>query len=203
LNCTLRKLLLRFYNALWEYRLGINSRGISKTLMESDSYDYSTISYLAIMAILRSLSLKPSDVFVDLGCGKGRVLCCASRFNIQEIIGVEINKALCDIAERNARKLHGKKSCIKILNVSAKDFDYRRGTVYYLFNPFGVSTLSSVLTKLEQSARLYPRKIRIVYVNPVDEFLLAERSWLEMYDRWDVGEKFALMNNVSFWRVKD
>ena len=195
--------MLRFCNALWEYRLGINSRGISKTLTDSDSHNYATISYLEIMPILRSLSLKSSDVFVDLGCGKGRVLCCASRFKVQEIIGVEINKALCDIAERNARKLRGKKSRIKIINVSAEDFDYRRGTVYYLFNPFGVSALSSVLTKMEQSVRLHPRKIRIVYVNPVDEFLLTKSSWLEIYDRWNVGEKFALMNNVAFWRAKN
>ncbi len=192
--------MLKFSSALWEYRLGINSRGISKT---PGSHDYATVSYLEIMAIMRSLSLKSSDVFVDLGCGKGRVLCCASRFKVQEIIGVEINKDLCDIAERNARKLRGKKSHIKIINVSAKDFDYRRGTVYYLFNPFDVSALSSVLTKMEQSVRLHPRKIRIVYVNPVDEFLLTKSSWLEMYDRWNVGEKFALMNNVVFWRAKD
>lgn len=196
---TLTRLMLKFSSALWEYRLGISSRGISKT---PGSHDYTTMSYLEIMAILHSLSLKSSDVFVDLGSGKGRVLCCASRFKVQEIIGVEINKALCDIAERNARKLRGKKSRIKIINVSAEDFDYRRGTVYYLFNPFDASTLNSVLTKMEQSVRLHPRTIRVVYVNPVNEFLLTKSSWLEMYDRWNVGEKFALMNNVAFWRAK-
>lgn len=196
----LTRLMLKFNSALWEYRLGINSRGFFKTPC---SHDYATMSYLEIMSILRSLSLKSSDVFVDLGCGKGRVLYCASRFQVQEIIGVEINKVLCDIAERNARKLRGKKSRIKIINVSAEGFDYRRGTVYYLFNPFDVSTLSSVLTKIEQSARLHPRKIRIVYVNPVHEFLLRKSGCLEIYDRWKRGYKIAVMAEVSFWRMKD
>jgi predicted RNA methylase len=188
---------------LWEYKLGVNTRGIVKDAKESDSHYYSTISYHLTMAILRSLFLISSDVFVDIGCGKGRVLCCASRFGIRKVIGVEIDKDLCDIAECNAKKVHGRKSIIEIFNVSAEDFDYRTGTVYYLFNPFGVSTLSSVLTRMERSLRLQPRKLTIVYVNSVHDSLLSKSGWLEMYSKWEAGDKFGLMHNVSFWRSKD
>ena len=200
MHWTLTRLMLRLTSVLGEYGLGINSRGFMKT--PGDSHDYDTMSYLEIMLILRNLSLKSTDVFVDLGSGKGRVVCCASKFKVQEIVGVELDKALCDIAECNARKVRGKKSCSRITNVSAEDFDYERGTVYYIFNPFGASILSSVLKKIEQSLRLYPRNVRIVYANPVHEFLLAKSGWLEMYDRWEVGKKFTAENNVSFWRAK-
>jgi predicted RNA methylase len=188
---------------LWEYKLGVNTRGIVNDATESDSHYYSTIPYHPTLAILHSLSLRSSDVFVDIGCGKGRVLCCASRFRIREVIGVEMDKALCDIAEYNAKKVHGRKSIIKTFNVSAEDFNYRTGTVYYLFNPFGVSTMSRVLTKMERSLRSQSRKLTIVYVNSVHESLLSKSGWLEMYERWKAGDKFGLMHNVSFWRSKD
>jgi predicted RNA methylase len=188
---------------LWEYRLGINSRGIVYGATESDFHHYSTVSYRSTMAILRNLSLKPSDVFVDIGCGKGRVLCCASRYRIQEVIGIEVDKTLCDIAKCNAKKVHGRKSSINVINVSAEEYDYRIGTVYYLFNPFGASTLNAVLAKMEQAVRLKPRKLKIVYVNSVHDIVLNRCDWLEMYDRWEAGKQFGLMHDVSFWRTKD
>src|SRR3972149_6626071 len=138
---------------LWEFKLGIDSRGIVHSSAQSDYHHYSTISYHEIMMILRSLSFRLSDAFVDIGCGKGRVLCCASRFRIQEVIGIEIDNELCAIAQRNARKVRSRKSSITIINDAAENFDYRAGTVYYLFNPFGVSTLRRVLEKMKQSVQ--------------------------------------------------
>ena len=199
-NLLLTKLLLKSCNALWEYRLGINSRGALPESVESDSVSYSTISYCTVMEILRSLSLKPSDVFVDIGCGKGRVLCCASRLKIREVIGVEIDEGLCAIAQLNTEKVRGKKSPAKIIHVAAQEFDYRVGTVYYLFNPFGAATLNQVLVSMKQSLQQQPREIRIVYVNPVAEFLLKKSDWLEMHDRWQARDKFGLMHDVSFWQ---
>lgn len=190
-------------NMLWEYRLGIHSRGALYRAAGSDSVPYSTISYRTIMEILHSLSLKPSDVFVDFGCGKGRVLCCASRFRIREVIGIEIDKGLCAAAQRNAEKARGKKSSIRIINAAAQEFDYRLGTVYYLFNPFGAATLNRVLTRMKKSLQLKRRKITIVYVNPLAEFLLNESNWLEMSDRWRAGDRFGLMHDVSFWQGKN
>ena len=197
------QLFIKLSNALWEYKLGINSRGIVYSTPKSDHYHYATISYHSTMAILHNLYLKISDVFVDIGCGKGRVLCCASRFRIQEVIGVEIDKDLCAIAQCNVKKLRGTKTNLQVINTSAENFDYQVGTVFYLFNPFGILTLSNVLAKMEQSVRLRPRKLRIVYVNPVHETLLRKSDWLEIYDKWIAEEKFGLMHDVSFWRVKD
>ena len=69
LDRLLTRLLWKCDNMLWEYRLGINSRGESFGTANSDSIPYSTIPYRMIMRILRRLALEPSDVFVDIGCG--------------------------------------------------------------------------------------------------------------------------------------
>ena len=69
LDRPLTRLLLKCDNVLWEYRLGIHSRGESFSTANSDSIPYSTIPYRMLMKILRHLALEPSDVFVDIGCG--------------------------------------------------------------------------------------------------------------------------------------
>ena len=202
LNLLLTRLLLKFSNMSWEYKLGVNTRGVLYTRATSDSVPYGTVSYLMTMEILRKLCLKPLDVFVDIGCGKGRVLCCASQFKIREVIGVEIDKSLCEKAQQNAEKVRSKKSPIRIINADVQEFDYQIGTVYYLFNPFGAATLNQVLARIRESLQLQPRKVRIVYVNPVAESMLQKSDCLEMYDRWRAGKKFGLVHDVSFWKSK-
>jgi cyclopropane fatty-acyl-phospholipid synthase-like methyltransferase len=36
------------------------------------------------------LQPSPRDVFVDLGCGKGRMICFMARYRLRKIIGVEL-----------------------------------------------------------------------------------------------------------------
>ncbi len=54
-----------------------------------------------VRKLLSELSLPPGRVFVDFGCGKGRVLMVASCYPFQRIVGVEISGRLCDVARRN------------------------------------------------------------------------------------------------------
>lgn len=192
----------RFHNMLNEYKLGINTRGTAE-VNEADAVHYATINYSAIWAILNCLELRPSDVFVDLGCGKGRVVCCASRFNMKAVIGVEVETQLCDIAKANAARVRERRSSITIVNSPVQNFEYSIGTVFYLFNPFGIATLKTVLAKLEQSLRENPRRIRIVYVFPAHEALLRESGWLENECRWDVRSDVRFQHNVSFWKSRE
>jgi SAM-dependent methyltransferase len=192
----------KFCNRGWEYKLGINTRGMAQAL-EPDSCHYVPHSYSLTWAILHSLTLSSSDVFVDIGCGKGRVICCAACFNIREVTGVEISKNLCEIAERNAIRLSGRRAPITIINTPAQDCDYLKGTVFYLFNPFGALTLRRVLAKIQLSLSAHPRFVRIVYVNPQHESLLQVGGWLELYDRWESGRRPELAHDISFWRSKD
>lgn len=200
LNFKLMGPLEKMHNMAWECRLGIHSRGVIFTRKQLDYKHYATSSYSFIMRILRSLNMDRRDVFVDIGCGKGRVLCCASRFEIKEVIGVEIDDNLYKIARENVRKAHGKKSSIMIIHASAIDFDFSLGTIYYLFDTYGESSLRITLAKMKESLRVHPRRFRIVYVNPVHETVFSQSKWLKMYDKWRAGEGFGIRNDVSFWK---
>lgn len=202
LDRLLARLLLKCDNMLWEYRLGIKSRGESFSTPDSDSVPYSTVPYRMIVKILRHLALDPADVFVDIGCGKGRVLCCASRFRIRQVVGVEMDQDLCAAAQRNTERVRGRRSPVRIAHATAQEYDYRAGTVYYLFCPFGAATLDQVLARIRQSLQGEPRRIRIVYVNPMAEFLLQRSDWLRMTEKWQTGDEFGLIHDVSFWQAE-
>jgi hypothetical protein len=196
--------LKKTLNLIWECRLNISTRGVTgSNPNEPEHIHYGTIAYPAIHTILHSLGLNSHDIFVDLGCGKGRVLCCAARFNIELVVGVEYSAQLSRQAEINGKKLRGRNSPITILHMLAQEFDYSRGTVFYMFHPFGPNVLLQVLEKMQTGFNLRHRCIRIVYVNPVFEELLKKCEWLEEYERWMPNTKGNNEHVISFWRSRD
>jgi cyclopropane fatty-acyl-phospholipid synthase-like methyltransferase len=171
---------VRLDNLRNEVRLGISTRGMVD-VDHPDSAYYATMSYPAIRRVLRGLALRPTDVFVDIGCGKGRVLCCAARHPVDHVVGVDISADLCAAAEANARRLRGRRSPITVHNVPAHEFDYSRGTVFFLFNPFGAATLDHVLTKIRDDTR--GRAVRLAYAVPTHRDVVARHRWLRPWAR--------------------
>lgn len=184
----------------WELRLGVHTRGRLGYMPGPDSIWYQTMSYAEIFTVLRELHLGPSDTFVDLGCGKGRVVFSAAQFHIREAIGVELDKSLCTIAESNSHHVRNKKCSIRIVNTPAEDYDYRDGNVYYMYHPFGAVTLTKVLGLIKQSLKPRPRPIKIAYVHPVHEDVLYHTDWLVNYDVWE--QQSVIFHKVSFWKTK-
>ncbi len=155
--------------------------------------------YVTINRILDYLSLQPTDVFVDVGSGKGRVLCLAARYAVREVIGIEVVPELCRVAEKNSRRMRGRKSPIVIHNSRAQDFDYSKGTVFTFFNPFGAETLSIVLDRIHAGLEQSPRPIRLAYANPKHEAILSQRPWLDRYEMW-LKEELGMEHSVTFYR---
>jgi len=200
----LARIRKKIINMFWERRLNICTRGVTHANPnEPENIHYGTIAYSTIHAIMKHLGLKADDVFVDLGCGKGRALCCAARTAVSSAIGVEYSLELAGEAQRNAENLRGRCSTITIEHALAQKFDFSKGTVFYMFHPFGPSVLQQVLRKMEAGWNSNQRKIRIVYVNPVHESSLKDCDWLEEYDRWEPKTKGNNEHTISFWRSKN
>jgi SAM-dependent methyltransferase len=192
----------RIADRICERRLGIATGGVVE-IDRPDSNRYATFAYSSIVRILRNLEMGAEDVFVDIGCGMGRVVCCAAQFHIARVIGIDIDEALCAIARANARRLRARFAPIEIVNVPAQEFDYRDCTRVLLFNPFGEATLNLVIGAMKQSLKEKPRSIRIAYVNPFFDELLERTSGFERYERWQRRPWSGLKFDVSFWRSGD
>jgi precorrin-6B methylase 2 len=108
--------------------------------------------------------------FVDIGCGKGRVLLVASSFPFRSICGIDLSRTALKIAEKNIRTYRGPKQ--KCFNIHIRNGDARyfepciENTVYYFFHPFDVGTLDVVLTKIASKLRGQGKMIYIVCVWP-------------------------------------
>lgn len=139
---------------------------------------YQPSYYGRLEKMVRHLRFTSDDVFVDFGCGKGRVVFFVALHKLKKVIGVEVDGALIECARRNLSRLRMRNSPVEFVHGDAGLFDVREGTVFFMFNPFGEATLAKVLQNIKESLSSYPRKIRIVYYAPVFMGLLDRQDWL-------------------------
>lgn len=134
--------------------------------------------------IRRTLDIVPNlggSVFIDIGCGKGRVCVVATEYAFSRIIGVEFGAALAAVAQRNAeviRKRFPERTAIDIQVGDGTCFtppDDNAPMVIFLYNPFGEMLIEALLKHLETIIRRQERKIFVAYYNPV-HFAVFDRS---------------------------
>lgn len=183
---------------LIERRLNIHTTGRTDVDVV-DAVPYSTFAYWAIERVLDGLALSSGDVFVDLGCGKGRVVCAAARRSLGKCVGVDVDANLCEAARANAARMRARIAPIEIINLPAQEFDYTQCTALFLFNPFGPGTLTAVMHSLVDSMRAAPRQVRIAYVNPRHDHCIAASGAFTQYAHWQCRPSGRLKFDVTFW----
>ena len=146
----------------------------------ADATRYEAIPYWLLKRIVEVVKPGSEDVFFDIGCGKGRALAMFALCPIKKSIGVEIDPALSQVAERNAAGLKGRVAPIEVRTENAAETDYSEGTIYFMFNPFGPATLSAVLGRIRETLVKNPRKITVVYYNPLHLEVLRKELGLNI-----------------------
>lgn len=189
----------RLSDVRWESRLGVRTtRNAPSPYPDANRYGY--LAYHSYFAALDLLKLGPSDVVVDLGCGKGRVVCAAAQYPIREAIGVEIDPLLAAMARHNVEQLRRQRAPARVVCESAVDFDFSTTTAIVMFHPFGADTMNQVLDRLAASLVENPRPLRIVYANPELSTVLTARPWLALEAKWTPGRWNRVKFPVHFYR---
>jgi hypothetical protein len=145
-----------------------------------DGIHYSPSPYRQFQEVLAGLRMSSADVFVDLGCGKGRVVCVAALEPIAGVIGVEHDESLLEIARRNAHALKGRRCQVQLLRADLSLDPIPAGTIYYMFGPFGPQTVKHIADGILRTLATAPRHIRVVWIAPGSEGLgvLSHAEWL-------------------------
>jgi SAM-dependent methyltransferase len=111
--------------------------------------------------------------FVDIGSGMGRVVLLAARRAFRQVVGLEISRALHEVARDNlARAGTTTFACrdVRLVRGDAATYRFPRGPlVVYLYNPFDAFVLTTVLDQLVASPS---RPLAIVYHTPVERATL-------------------------------
>lgn len=150
-------------------------RGLATTESPTDplpapelGHPYVPSDWRALGQILPARLVSPADVFLEVGCGKGRVLVAALRYSFRRVIGIELSPDLAAIAAANLRRMgkDGARATIVAADASttavADDV-----TFIYLFNPFAGAIFEAFLQRVSESISRRPRRIRILYLQPL------------------------------------
>jgi hypothetical protein len=118
--------------------------------------------------------------FIDIGSGKGRALLMAADYPFRRILGIELLPELHSVAKANISKYKSdSQQCFVIdcLLGDAREFAFPPDpTVLYLFNPLPESGLVMLISHLKQSLQEHPRRVFVLYHNPLLEHVLTRSA---------------------------
>ena len=145
-----------------------------------------------IRSLKKALSLyriQDSDALIDIGCGKGKVMCVCAKYPFQAVHGLELSPALAETAQRNF-SIFGLEKCRVIVGDAVQFTDYDEYTFFYMFNPFPENVFRAALQNIMQSLERVPRKCVLIYMNPVYHNMIEEMTPFHLAHT---------VNAITFW----
>jgi len=178
----------------FDKRFGVRTSGLiaGRHLKSGHRHDRHSTAYFgvapsvfaALMRRWKRLNPAPSveeTVFVDVGAGMGRAVLLAAEMPFREVVGIELNPVLAQIARRNLAKWRatGRVRAGKVRIVEGDAVEFRlpaMASVAFLFNPFGRPVLKRLLTKWREILATQANRLDLIYVNNEHESLLGETA---------------------------
>jgi predicted RNA methylase len=169
-----------------------------------DASPYEPLRYAAVHIILREISLRTDDVFFDVGCGKGRIVCLFARHRLKRCVGIEYVPSLAAVALANSRRARGLQTPIEIRVQDASLADYADATIVFFYNPFGAERMRRCLARIHESLSMGPRRMRIIYANPIAEQAFHDSAdWLKPVKSFPVPYRRRRdPSTVSVWESR-
>lgn len=149
--------------AFLDLRFGGLLRGVKLTpYSESGAYATANTSYETVRKLFRG-RVRPSDVLVDVGCGKGRVINAWLREGYtNRMIGVDLD---ADVAAETRARLERFRNVTIVTGDVLANFP-EDGTLFYLFNPFNARVLEKFRDRLKMCLlNRAAREAAVVYNN--------------------------------------
>lgn len=149
-----------------------------------DAYVNGPVGYWILRSYLNCAKFPGGEIFYDIGCGHGRVLCMVARQRITKCVGIELSDSFAAKARANAKSLRGRVAPIEVRVGDAAEMDYNDGTTFYFGDPFGAGTMLAVLNRIYGTLKKNPRSIRCIFILPILERsnairrVIAASGWL-------------------------
>ena len=159
--------------------------------------------------------------FVDIGAGKGRAILVASELPFKQVIGVELNPMMADIAQQNvdhwieSRKddpTANRHAPVRLVEQDALDFDFpKTPCVAFLFHPFEAPLMKKLLMSMEKQFAKRAGQLDLLYVNAecaavFDANPAFRRLWfgtVKMSPEDHIADKAAIAQQVAYGSTGD
>ncbi|MGR3912312.1 MAG: methyltransferase domain-containing protein [Candidatus Rhabdochlamydia sp.] len=132
----------------------------SNPYLESKVFPYGETPLRAFELMGKKANLTASDVFVDLGCGRGRGVFFLSTFFHCKGIGIDLTASFMQKARALSRS-HAKKN-VSFICKNFLDFDLSCATCIYLY---GITYSDETLKMLEEKFKTLPLHSRILTID--------------------------------------
>jgi SAM-dependent methyltransferase len=167
---------------------------------------FGAFGWTSCWRVLRQLQAGPSDVFLDIGSGAGRMACAAARFRFGRVIGLEISPALVELAKNNILSLKGRQSACEMLCTDALHYVIPEDvTIIFMYNPFEGSIFESMLRQIVDSYDRKPRRLRLVYANPREHHAVVNYGRFRLTRRillsWRPSPEWKRTQTVQIYEI--
>lgn len=186
------------HDFLYDWRKGINARGIVPLAMlplsafeQEHGRRYQGSRRRVFKRLMKHFApYLPQGTFLDVGCGKGRVMVLANDYGHKKIWGLDLSADLLRICQNNLQRFQQKTAArpsFQLFHSDICDFSaWAEVDIVYLFNPFDGVIFKKVMQSWERQLRP-GQKLFIIYVNPIRSFLL------------DLHPKASLLAHLPAW----
>jgi SAM-dependent methyltransferase len=143
---------------------------------------YEPFPYMKMKKLFTNFSFSESDGFMDIGCGKGRVLIGAAFSGCVNVYGIDISAKLLKYAEKNLAECKKKKADLKykLLCMDVKDLTFTPDiNKLFFYNPFSYRVFLKVMKALKKSVEENPRDVTIFLAGPkhVSRYLVGDKDF--------------------------
>ena len=126
-----------------------------------------------VFELVNLVEMGNEDLFFDIGSGLGQVVLLVNLISGARATGIEYEPAYCAYASAMASRL--RLADVEFINADAREADYSKGTVFFLYTPFEGGMLRDMLRLLQAASR--DRVVRILTYGPCSALVAAE-NWL-------------------------
>jgi hypothetical protein len=157
---------------------------------------YAPIPWRPLRELFRHCDIRPQDVLLECGSGKGRaVIWAAAHYPFRRITGVELDGRLHADAQINLAHWRGQLRCpdVQLRSGDASDLEIPDDvTVIQFVNPFTGEVFRKVMVRIQESLVRKPRSLRVLYYHPrmhnalIDAGFFVERQSTTPPNEWSI-----------------
>ena len=160
---TINSLYRRLHNFLGDLRYGRPLYGSTPSrYAHLGAHSTENSSYSSLSTIFDG-AIRPDDVLVDVGCGRGRVInWWLSQGLHNRIVGIELDENIANETRHRLRRFDN----VQIIAGDATEELPHDASLIYLYNPFGAGVMQSFKCRVKQMLVSSNRNVtRLVYLN--------------------------------------
>lgn len=149
-------------------------------------HDYEPSGWRSFKRAMRGIEVGPGDAFLDIGCGKGRIVAQATRRPFGRVLGVELSEDLAAQARQLVENERRRRRCgsVEIFVADSTSWQVPDDvTVVYFYNALSGAGLQAILDRIAESVQRAPRRLSMLYVNPLHEGEVVSHPAFELRRR--------------------